>query len=144
MPTVSVTKRIAAPAEKVWRMVSAWGNTHEWIPGVGPVTVDGSGVGATRSAELDPATGFPGRITESLDAFEEDAHSFRYSIVGQSPIPIENYVAEMQVHKVDGQSCDVTWQSTWDPNGDLSAEQLIEAFEGLYDISLENVRAACE
>ena len=107
MAKVSVTKNIAAPAAKVWTMISNWGGTHDWIPGVGPVSVYGNGIGATRSAELDPATGFPGLITESLDAFDEQNMYFRYSIVGDSPIPIKNYVAEMRVTGQAGGNCGI-------------------------------------
>ena len=55
MAKVSVKRVIAAPAGRVWEMVSEWGGTHKWIPGVGPVTVEGEGVGSVRSADLDPA-----------------------------------------------------------------------------------------
>ncbi|MGR8949214.1 MAG: SRPBCC family protein [Gammaproteobacteria bacterium] len=144
MANVSVTKTIKAPAAKVWAMVSNWGGTHDWIPGVGPVSVKGEGVGATRSADLDPATGFPGTITETLDAFDEKGMHFRYSIVGDSPIPIKDYVAEMRVTEIDGNTCSVLWQSDWAPSGALSENELQEAFTGLYELSLENVRAACE
>ena len=144
MAKVSVTKKIAAPAAKVWTMVSNWGGTHDWIPGVGPVTVNGAGVGATRSAELDPATGFPGLITESLDAFDEQTRYFRYSIVGDSPIPIKNYVAEMRVTELTDESCEVLWQSEWEAAGELSEDELLAAFTGLYQISLDNVQSASE
>ena len=144
MAKVSVSKKINAPLDKVWAMVSEWGGTDKWIPGVGPVTVSGAGVGATRSAELDPATGFPGKITESLDAYNDVEKNFRYSIVGQSPIPISDYVAEMSVSENADKTCEVTWQSTWQATGDLSEKELLTAFETLYDMSLENVRKACE
>ena len=144
MAKVSVTKTIAAPAAKVWKMVSNWGGTHDWIPGVGPVTVSGTDVGATRSAELDPATGFPGLITESLDAFDEPDMYFRYSIVGDSPIPIKNYVAEMRVTALAGESCEVLWQSEWNAAGEISEDELLEAFNGLYQMALDNVQSACE
>jgi len=148
MATVSVKKAVKAPAAKVWAMVSEWGGTHKWIPGVGPVTVEPDGqdvaVGSKRSADLDPATGFPGRITEILEALDENAMHFRYSVLGASPIPIKNYVAEMKVLVVTNGSSEVTWSSTWDADGDLTEDELVTAFEGLYDMSLENVRTACE
>ena len=142
MANVSVTKIIAAPASQVWAYVSAWGATHKWIPGVGPVTVTGDDPGSTRSADLDPATGFPGRITERLDAFDADAMEFRYRVVGDSPIPIADYIATMKVEDLGDGTCSVTWTSTWTPNGDLSADELCAAFEGLYAVSLDNVAAA--
>lgn len=125
-------------------MISEWGGTHKWIPGVGPVTVEGSGVGSTRSADLDPATGFPGRITESLESFNDDAMTFSYKVVGQSPLPIKNYLAAMKIETQTEDACEVTWESTWEVAGELSEAELVEAFEGLYALSLENVRQACE
>lgn len=73
MAKVSVNKTVNAPAAKVWQMVSEWGGTHKWIPGVGPVSVEGAGVGSVRSADLDPATGFAGRISERLEHFDDAA-----------------------------------------------------------------------
>lgn len=144
MAKVSVSKSIQATAVKVWAMVSEWGSTDKWIPGVGPVTVEGEGIGATRSADLDPATGFPGRITESLDTFDDQAMHFAYSVVGNSPLPIKNYIATMKVEKTGKDGCEVCWESTWEVDGELSEAELVAAFEGLYDMSLENVRQACE
>lgn len=142
MARVSVTKSIAAPAAKVWAMVSEWGGTHKWIPGVGPVSVAGEGVGSVRSADLDPATGFSGRISERLEARDDAAMHFVYAVVGASPIPVADYVAEMQVTATGADTCDVTWSSTWEAAGDITEADLLVAFEGLYGVSLDNVAAA--
>jgi hypothetical protein len=144
MAKVSVTKTIKAPAAAVWKIVSEWGGTHKWIPGVGPVSVEGSGVGSIRSADLDPATGFPGRISERLEMFDDRTMQFRYCVVGTSPIPISDYVAEMSVTATGDASCELTWSSTWRPDGDLSESELLAAFEGLYQMSLDNVGKALE
>ncbi len=144
MAKVSVSKTIKAPADKVWAMISEWDGTHKWIPGVGPVTVEGNGIGSTRSADLDPATGFPRRITESLESFDEDAMHFSYKVVGQSPLPITDYLAVMKIAQQGSDSCEVTWESTWEATGALSEAELVAAFEGLYGLSLENVCQACE
>lgn len=141
MAKVSVTKRIGAPAERVWEMVSEWGGTHKWIPGVGPVSVSGAGVGATRSADLDPATGFSGRITERLDAFDAVSKHFRYCTVGESPLPVRDYVAEFVVESVDASHADVTWSSTWEAT-DLPEQEIAGLFEGLYNLALDNVDKA--
>lgn len=141
MARVSVTKTIAAPAAEVWATVSEWGGTHKWIPGVGPVTVAGEGPGATRSADLDPATGFTGRITERLDAFDAAAMHFEYRVIGDNPIPVEDYVASMRVEDLGDGTCSVTWNSTWVANGGLTEDELVQAFEGLYGVSLDNVAA---
>lgn len=141
MGRASVTKTIAAPSDAVWRVVSEWGGTDKWIPGVGPLSVEGAGVGSIRSADLDPATGFPGRISERLEAFDDAAMHFRYCTIGESPLPVDDYVAEMQVEAVDAASCRVTWTSTWVAT-DLPEAEIQKLLEGLYDISLDNVAKA--
>ena len=144
MANVSVTKSVKASAARVWAMVSEWGGTHKWIPGVGPVTVEGDGVGSTRSADLDPATGFAGRISERLESFDENGMTFSYRVIGDSPIPIRDYVAEMKVVSDGTDSASVTWSCSWFANGDISEADLITAFEGLYEMSLTNVCSALE
>ncbi len=141
MGKVSVTKTISAPAERVWAMVSEWGGTHKWIPGVGPVQVEGEGVGSVRSADLDPATGFTGRISEELLAFDDDGMSFRYAAIGDSPLPVVDYVATMTVVAEGDQTSRVTWSSTWEPVGQPE-EEIREIFATLYNVSLDNVAQA--
>ena len=144
MANVSVTKSVKAPADKVWAMVSEWGGTHKWIPGVGPVSVEGEGIGSIRSADLDPATGFVGRISERLESFDDKTRSFSYRVIGDSPIPIRDYVAEMTVVERGPEAASVTWSCSWFANGDISEADLITAFEGLYEMSLDNVCGALE
>ena len=50
----------------------------------------------------------------------------------------------MRVTEVTGESCEVLWQSEWDADGELSEDELLAAFTGLYQISLDNVQSACE
>ena len=142
MAKVGVKKVINATAHTVWEYVSNWGGTSEWIPGVGPVTVEGDGVGAIRSADLAPETGFPGRISERLESYDNQVMTFSYSVIGDSPIPITDYLASMSVEKLSNNTCEVTWGSTWET--ELDESELIAAFEMLYSISLDNVaKATC-
>ena len=142
MAKVSVKKVINATAHTVWEYVSNWGGTSEWIPGVGPVTAEGDGVGAIRSADLAPETGFPGRISERLESYDNQVMAFSYSVIGDSPIPITDYLASMSVEKLSNNTCEVTWESTWET--ELDESELIAAFEMRYYISLDNVaKATC-
>ena len=137
MAYVSIKKYIGRDVQTVWQYVSEWGGTSRWIPGVGVVSTVGVGVGATRSAELSAETGFPGMITERLDALDENNCSFSYSTVGDNPLPVKEYSAQMTVES-SGEGSMVTWRSDWEPHG-ISEEELKEAFEQLYTISLDNV-----
>ena len=142
MAVVEVKKRMAHGATEVWDYISEWGGTSRWIPGVGPVTTVGQGVGAKRSAELAEETGFPGKITERLDSLDETNFTFTYSIQGDNPLPVVDYSAQMKV-EADGDGSLIIWSSTWAPNG-LSEKELKSAFEQLYSISLDNVEKELE
>lgn len=141
MGSVTVTKVIKSSAKSVWAIVSEWGGTHKWIPGVGPVTTEGEGVGSIRSADLDPATGFEGRISERLVSLDEELMTFSYQAIGDGPLPVENYVAVMHVEAMSDEHSSVTWSSTWEPI-DRDEEEIREMFAGLYSISLDNVATA--
>ena len=141
MGSVSVTKEINADVARVWDIVSEWGGTHKWIPGVGSVTVEGEGVGSIRSADLDPATGFEGRISERLLSWDEEQMTFSYKAIGNGPLPVEDYVAVMKVEATLKGTASVTWSSTWEPI-DQDEEEIREMFSGLYSISLDNVASA--
>ena len=142
MAYVSIRKYIGRDVQTVWQYVSEWGGTSRWIPGVGVVSTVGAGVGATRSAELSAETGFPGIITERLDVLDENNCSFRYSTVGENPLPVKEYSAQMTVEP-SGEGSIVTWSSDWEPDG-ISEDELKESFEQLYTISLDNVERELE
>lgn len=139
MAKVSVNKRIQASPDKVWEMVSEWGGTHKWIPGVGPVQVEGEGVGSVRSADLDPSLGVEGRVSEVLELFDESAMRFRYRLTA-GPLPVNDYVAEMEV-RADGDASVVTWSSTWEPQG-APEQEIHDMLATLYDAALANVDKA--
>ena len=108
---------------------------------MGPVTVEGEGVGSIRSADLDPATGFEGRISERLLSWDDEQMTFSYKAIGNGPLPVEDYVAVMKVEATLKGTASVTWSSTWEPI-DQDEEEIREMFSGLYSISLDNVASA--
>ncbi len=142
MAEVKVEKRMTHSASEVWDYISEWGGTSRWIPGVGPVSTIGQGVGATRSAVLAEETGFPGKITERLDSLDEANFTFTYSVQDDNPLPVMDYSAQMKVEPMMDGSL-VIWSSNWIAKG-LSEEELKAAFEQLYSIALDNVEKNLE
>ena len=140
MATVSVTEQINAPAEKVWALVADFGGTDQWIPGVGSLSVVGQGVGAIRTATLASDSGsISGEIQERLETYDADEYTYSYAIIGESPLPVTDYLASMTVTEDTAGSCSVTWVSMWEPVA-VPEQQIREMLEGLYRASLANVQ----
>ena len=66
--------------------------------------------------------------------------TFRYRLT-EGPLPVNDYVATMEVAAQGPTATTVTWSSTWEPEGAPEAE-IRGLLEGLYNAALENVDKA--
>jgi len=91
-------------------------------------TLEGDGIGAVRHVR---AKGVPGVLSERLDT-AYDGRVFSYSLVGESSLPIESYVAVVTLADAPNGGCAISWGSNWVPKG-APAEDVREMLTGLYD-----------
>lgn len=77
------------------------------------VTLEGDGIGAIRHVR---ARGVPGVLSERLDT-AYDGRVFSYSVVGESSLPVESYVAVVTLADAPDGGCAISWGSNWVPNG---------------------------
>lgn len=97
----------------------------------------GSGIGAVRTLQLGEPSGFPGEVAERLDvAYEEKV--FAYSIVGVPSLPLDNYVAVVELSDNADGGCHVKWGSNWTITGDISEQEMAPTLAGLYEAILSN------
>jgi len=134
MLEVKIEETVAASATAVWDLMRDFGGVLRWSPSIKSCTVEGEGVGAVRTLDLSGML-----IKERLEAFDESAKSFQYSIV-ESPLPLANYLSTFTV-RTDGAQAHVTWGSTFDP-GEMPPEQATKMVEGIYREGLKGVRHA--
>jgi hypothetical protein len=77
------------------------------------VTLEGDGIGAVRHVR---ARGVPGVLSERLDT-AYDGRVFSYSLVGESSLPVDDYVAVVTLADAPNGGCAISWGSNWVPKG---------------------------
>jgi hypothetical protein len=114
MSEVKVNETIGAPAAEVWELLGDFGGVTKWGGAMlESCTVEGSGVGAVRTIGL--AGG--GSIQERCEAYDGPKRSLTYSIIGNSPLPLRNYVSTCRVVEAGPDACRVEWEGRFEPNG---------------------------
>jgi Polyketide cyclase / dehydrase and lipid transport len=75
-------------------------------------------------------------IVERLEAFDNVAHSYNYSII-QSPFPVTGYLSTLRVQATDdGSASRVEWSGQFTPNG-VSDQEASRLFQGIYEDGLK-------
>lgn len=133
MPKVTMSMELPSGVDKVWDVIGGFNAIANWHPAVEKSELSDGGEMRTLSL----AGG--GQIVERLEKLDDAGHSYRYSIV-DSPLPVSNYTAEIQVQpNADGKSCTVQWSSDFKAAGapDLEASKVIE---GIYQAGFDNLK----
>jgi hypothetical protein len=115
---------IPSKAPEVWALVRDFGGFVEML-GV-PVELEGEGIGTRRKMTLGSDT-----VVERLDELDDGDMRVRYSILEAGPLPVREYQATMQLAEGDGDSCTLTWSSTFEPAG-TSEEDAVTAVQRVY------------
>ncbi len=135
MAGVSMSQKLNAQAMRVWERIGDFATLHEWHPAIERTDIEGSGIGALRTLHL---AGGAGTVQERLDGANATARSYTYTIL-DSPLPVANYQATIQVTDQGDGTCTVYWASTFDADGasDADAEA---AIRGVYDAGFGALR----
>jgi hypothetical protein len=132
MTAVREEGELGAGIDEVWKVV---GDFPGFVEAMGiPVEVSGTGVGATRTIALGPSP-----TVERLEALDNDAKRLVYSMV-EGPLPVQNYVATMQLSALDGGRTRLEWSSTFEP-GSMAEGDAIQAVSGIYKGGIAGLQA---
>ena len=118
MPATHQSIKIRRPIAEVWKLIS---NFHDlsWAPNVvvsneNTGTISSPGIGAKRLLN--------GAFHETLQTFDNDAHSFSYSIDdGPSPVSkhdVSNYIGAVQLNSSEDGGTEMVWSSSWESDSD--------------------------
>jgi len=120
-----------APAT-VWKLMGAFDALDIWLPPVVNSTFKGEATkpGAIRVLDL----GNNATVTEELLAYNGDNHSYSYTFL-ESPLPVTNYVATIELSAVPHGKTLIKWHSTFDAAG-APDDKAKEAIQGIYDAGL--------
>ncbi|WP_030490482.1 SRPBCC family protein [Micromonospora chokoriensis] len=124
---VTATEFIDIPAspERIWQLIGGFDSLPDWLPYIPSSALSEGG----RVRTLNSEDG--GVIVERLEAFDNEARSYSYSIL-QAPFPITDYLSTITVHEVPGQDgARVQWSGTFTPVG-VSDEEATALFRGIY------------
>ncbi|MGW7260853.1 SRPBCC family protein [Streptomyces sp. NPDC054834] len=124
MTSATVTLNMPQSADQVWQLIGGSGSLPDWLPYITECRLSRGDLLRT----LTNAEG--GVIVERLEAFDESARTYDYSIV-QASFPVMDYLSKLQVvDRGDGGSR-VEWSGTFTPDGVTDGEA-IALFHGIY------------
>ncbi|MCV7257217.1 SRPBCC family protein [Mycobacterium shimoidei] len=127
MPTMTVSKDVAASADAVWRLLADFADVR-WIPVINDVEVEGEGPGMSRrirgSTDGEPTV-------ETLLWVLPEQRQISYRITN-NPLPVNRFEAVVSVIGSGAGGCRVEWEVDYEPSGDdTSARESIELVYGM-------------
>lgn len=128
MPTMTVSKDVAARADAVWALLANFGDVR-WIPVAGKVEVQGDGPGMCRMIH---GSG-DNPTVETLVWIRPEQQRLAYEITN-NPLPVNRFETVVSVtdSAAAGGGCNVGWDIDYEPSGDdASARESIELVYGM-------------
>lgn len=130
MGLATVKQALDVPADALWRLVSAFGDTS-WMPAGTQVRLEGGGPGMIRHI-----TAGPGKvIQERLESVDAASRTLVYTIPVNAPFPVTSYRATMRV-SARGAGSELEWSASFTPNAGAAEAEVAKAIEGMYGLMI--------
>jgi hypothetical protein len=110
----------------VWACIGGFGSLETWHPAVTACDVESDDNGDVRTLTL----GDGSRIVERLDAHNNEARSYTYTILEAGPLPVQDYQSTINVTG-HGAVAKVKWTSKFSARGASEADAQA-AISGVY------------
>lgn len=135
MAQASASIRIPESPDAVWRLIGGFNSLPDWLPYI-PSSELGEGGRVRRLANPNGDV-----IVERLDAFDNRARSYTYSIL-EAPFPVTGYRSTLQVREIEGGAASqVDWSGEFTPDG-VTDDEASYLFEGIYRDGLQALAAS--
>jgi mxaD protein len=136
------TVDVDASAGDTWNVVKNYDNLHGWHPAFESTQIT-SGQNNTPGAMRRLTLRGAGSFDEELLAFDEQTRKLRYRIVGDSPLPIDNYDSTIQVIPTGPVTSTVVWRGSFTAKG-VKDDEAINVITGAYRAGLDNLGRVVE
>ncbi len=134
MANVSLKSSYPVSPETIWQMIGGFNSMPEWHPLVAKCDIETEGNTTLRRLHLVGG----GTVLEKLERSDEDGQSYSYTIV-ESPLPVKNYSATIEVSEAEGGGCSIEWSSDFEAQ-DAPENDAAKAIEGIYQAGFDNLR----
>jgi hypothetical protein len=134
MASATISKVVDVPADKVWELISSFGDTS-WMPAGTQAKLVGSGVGMERRIAIGPDKW----IHERLEALDAASRTLQYAIPVNVPFPVTDYHATMRV-RAQGAGCELEWSARYECAAAAEAE-IGKAVQGMYGMMIDWIAA---
>lgn len=133
--SVLVERTIAKPRATVFAALMDFGGLDKYLPdAIESISLEGSGIGCRRHIVL---KGQPGKVVERLEA-AYDGHLYSYSIVAESPLPLDHYHAVVQLEDAPNGGTYIAYGSNWVATGAPEAD-VKALLAGLYNAIIDGI-----
>jgi len=121
---------VSASADQVWRLIGGFGSLPDWLPYI-PKSELSAGGRVRHLANLGGDT-----IVERLEAFDDAARSYSYSIL-EAPFPVSGHLSTLRVQQAaEGNRSRVEWSGRFIPEG-VSAAEASRLFQRIFEDGLK-------
>ena len=135
MATTAAHLDVPVAPDRVWQLIGGFDSLPDWLPYI-PVSTLSEG-GRVRSLTNEDG----GVIVERLEAFDNKARSYSYSILS-APFPVTDYLSTLTVHGVPGEGGSrVEWSGSFTPVG-VTDDEAVALFQGIYADGLDALKQA--
>jgi hypothetical protein len=126
---------VASEPAAVWEAIGGWCAINDWHPAIAECEEMEEGDLAKRVL----TTGDGGKIFETRAG--RGPMSYQY-VITESPLPVENYKANLQVEKGESGGSKVSWNASFDPKGDAAEAE--KAIAGIFESGLAEIKKMVE
>jgi hypothetical protein len=133
MIRVKMKTDVNTSADELWNLISDFNGLPKFVEAATASRVDKQGVGAVRTLTLADGA----QIKERLEELDNSERKLVYSIL-EGPLPVEDYIAEMQVVDLEKDKSELIWSSTFNPKG-APENDAKAAIEGIYNMGFKGI-----
>ena len=132
-----VERTVPMSRKEFFARLADFGGIGKFMPEVESVEMRGDGVGAVRTVRI---KGIPVGMEERLEALV-DGRLLSYSIINETPLPLQHYHAVVELDDAPGGGCRVRWGSNFVAKG-VPDEQVREMLVRLYGNLIDGLSGA--